>query len=87
MVMGTRSGNMSSGKRDGGNTGGTFVGKVSDTAVTIKLDLPVPRSPAMTIRMPFLFPGDDSFAIQFKFTENKQKNKPIQRTSDFDSQL
>lgn len=59
MVMGTRSGNISSGRRDGGKTGGTLVGKVSETAVTIKLDFPVARSPATTIRIPFLVPLED----------------------------
>jgi len=76
MVMGTRSGNMSSGNRDGGNTGGTFVGKVSDTAVTIKLVFPVPRSPATTILIPFLFPA----AIQI--TDHTQTN--TNQTLEFD---
>lgn len=48
--MGTRSGYISSGKRVGGNTGGACVGKVSEAAVTIKLDFPVPLSPTTTMR-------------------------------------
>lgn len=41
---------MSAGKVVGGKTGGTLAGKVSAAAVTIKLDFPVPLSPATTIR-------------------------------------
>lgn len=56
IVVGTRSGQKSSGSLVGGNTGGTFTGKLSAAAVTIKLDFPVPRSPAITIRTPLLPP-------------------------------
>lgn len=41
----------------GGKTGGTLDGNVSAAAVTIKLDFPVARSPATTIRTPVLPPG------------------------------
>lgn len=67
MVMGTRSGQKSSGSLVGGNTGGTLAGKVSAAAVTIKLDFPVPFSPHTTILTPVLPPGPefaaDAFAI------------------------
>ena len=49
-MTGTRSGNISSGNLVGGRVGGTLVGKASAAAVTIRLDFPVPRSPATTIR-------------------------------------
>lgn len=48
--MGTCSGKKLSGSLVGGRTGGTFTGKLSAAAVIIKLDFPVPRSPATTIR-------------------------------------
>lgn len=50
MVIGTRSGNMSEGRRVGGRTGGTFSGKISEATVTIRLDFPVPGSPTTTMR-------------------------------------
>lgn len=59
IVIETRSGNISSGRREGGKTGETLVGKFSETAVRIKLDLPVPWSPATTIRISFLLPLED----------------------------
>lgn len=52
MVTGTKSGKKSAGSRVGGSTGGTFSGNDSEAAVTIKLDFPVPRSPATTTRTP-----------------------------------
>lgn len=65
MVIGTFSGYISSGNLVGGNTGGTLVGKVSAAAVTIKLDFPVPRSPATTMRTPFELPlAEPTPAIQ-----------------------
>lgn len=75
--MGTRSGKKSSGSLVGGNTGGTFAGKFSAATVTIKLDLPLPRSPATTIRTPvlpygFVFPAE-AFAI-----EKSSKNAKLQ---------
>lgn len=73
-VTGTRSGNISSGNLVGGNTGGTFAGKASAAAVIIKLDLPVPRSPATTIRTPFVeLAADAPPAIDtIKFLEQLQ---------------
>ncbi|KAI3698288.1 hypothetical protein L2E82_41718 [Cichorium intybus] len=50
-VTGTRSGNISSDNQVGGNTGETFARKASVTTVIIKLDLPVPRLLATTIRI------------------------------------
>lgn len=52
IVIGTRSGYRSSGSLVGGNTGGTFTGKFSAAAVIMRLDFPVPWSPATTIRTP-----------------------------------
>lgn len=52
IVMGTRSGYRSSGNLVGGNTGGEVTGKFSAAAVIIRLDFPVPWSPATTIRTP-----------------------------------
>lgn len=50
IVIGTRSGNMSEGRRVGGRTGGTFSGNISAATVTIRLDFPVPRSPMTAMR-------------------------------------
>lgn len=36
----------------GGSTGGTVSGNESDAIAAIRLDLPVPRSPATTTRTP-----------------------------------
>ena len=52
IVRGTKSGKKSAGRRVGESTGGTFSGNDSVAAVTIKLDFPVPRSPATTTRTP-----------------------------------
>ena len=49
-MTGTRSGKKSAGRRVGGRTGETFSGKDSEAAAAIRLDLPVPWSPAMTTR-------------------------------------
>lgn len=52
IVRGTKSGKKSVGRRVGESTGGTFSGNDSVAAATIKLDFPVPRSPATTTRTP-----------------------------------
>lgn len=52
MVMGTRSGKKSAGRRVGGITRGTLSGKDSVAAAAIKLDFPVKRSPATTTLTP-----------------------------------
>lgn len=49
-VTGMRSGKKSAGRRVGGRTRGTFSGKDSEAAEAMRLDLPVPRSPATTTR-------------------------------------
>jgi hypothetical protein len=49
-VTGTRSVKKSAGRRVGGRTGGTFSGNDSAAAAAIRLDFPVPRSPATTTR-------------------------------------
>lgn len=55
-VRGTRSLYKSAGRRVGGSTGGAFRSKASVATAEIKVDLPVPRSPAMTTRTPVRFP-------------------------------
>lgn len=51
-VRETLSGKKSAGKLVGGSTGGTASGNDSDAMAAIRLDFPVPRSPATTTRTP-----------------------------------
>lgn len=76
IVMGTRSGKKSSGSLVGGNTGGTFAAKFSAAAVTIKLDFPVPLSPATTIRTPVRPNGFVGPAEAFAIEEASQTSSP-----------
>jgi hypothetical protein len=84
IVIGTQLGKISSGSLVGGNTGGTFFMNFLAAAVAIRLDFPVPRSPATTIRTPVLVYGfvplAETFAIEdsakkSKTPQNKNKNK------------
>ena len=61
IVIGTRSGKKSAGRRVGGSTGDRFSGKDSVAAAAIKLDFPVPRSPTTTILMPVFPPAAAEF--------------------------
>ena len=82
IVMGTRSGQKSSGNLVGGNTGATLAGKFSAAAVTIKLDFPVPRSPATTIRTPVRFPEFVAPAEALAIRPSRKR-----KTADSDKQL
>lgn len=68
MVIGTRSGKKSIGRRVGGRTGGTFSGKASLATEATKLDLPVPWSPAMTTRTPLRTP-ETEFLVELPAIE------------------
>jgi hypothetical protein len=87
IVMGTSWGNKLSGSLVGGNTGGTFVMKFLAAAVAIRLDFPVPRSPATTIRTPvlvyrFVAPAE-AFAIEDAAKQNpKNPNCKTSRKCD-----
>jgi hypothetical protein len=74
IVMGTRSGKISLGSLVGGNTGGTFFGNFSAAAVAIRLDFPVPLSPATTIRNPVLRYGFGVSAIAFAIEDAAKQN-------------
>lgn len=71
---------MSGGKLVGGNTGGTLAGKESAAAVTIKLDFPVPLSPATTMRTRLKPPIPPPPAIKTANTNTKTAFTLVRKT-------
>jgi hypothetical protein len=79
IVMGTRSGKISSGSLVRGNTGGIFFGMFLDAAATIRLDFPVPWSPVTTIRTPVLVYGFVAPAGAFPIEDAAAAKKKAKR--------
>ena len=79
IVRGTEPGKKASGSLVGGNTLRTFVGKLLPNAVPMRLDFPVPLSPATTILIPGFVSPAEAFTIEDAAKQSKTPKTVIKK--------